>query len=181
MCARTKITQSFRDIRNKFLTQLDFNLPDTISEFYIPGNTIPFVIKGKQVSRVLTASTWGYPLNNQTNNFVYNARIENVKTKSFWQPYQASRILIPVSSFLERDHWFKHEQSELIALGGLFMRDTFYQSVVICTTNSLQPDLMSVHNRMPFVVRQENWSEWLDPTCDISMFRPITQGYIKDQ
>jgi hypothetical protein len=180
MCARTRTSRSLRDIRNRFLTQLDYRISEPSSQYSYPGSTIPFVIKGKEVDRVLSSSTWGYPLNNDTNKYIYNARIENVPTKSFWHPYQNSRVLIPVTSFFEKDEWFAPKDHNLIALGGLYMRDTYFRSLIVCTTPSVQPDMIASNSRMPVVIHQDQWSDWLDPTHDINGFDFVSEGYIKE-
>lgn len=180
MCARTKISASLRDLRRQFAINLEHKYTSNDSGLYSPGDSIPFVIKGKDVDRVITSSMWGHPLNNDTNGYIYNARIENVTTKPFWVSYQNSRVLIPVNSFLERSSWYKSADHSVIALGALYMRDTYNRSVVICTTFSQQPDMAVTNPRMPVVVSEDDWDQWLDPSVDITTFIPITTGFVTE-
>jgi putative SOS response-associated peptidase YedK len=106
-----------------------------------------------------------------------NARAETVATKpAFRDSFAAKRCLIPADGFYE---WEPREQGKLphyiyssdgrpLALAGLWASWKDPESgerLRTCTIVTGRPnDLVAkLHDRMPVILPEEAWSEWLDP------------------
>lgn len=115
-----------------------------------------------------------------------NARIEGLAEKpSFAKPLREGRILVPMSGFYEwwketdesgkqvnQPYYFTPKDAGVLALAGL-MRwakdprdpDQKILTYTIITTEATD-DVGKIHQRMPVIVRPENWSAWLDPSMN---------------
>ena len=123
-----------------------------------------------------------------------NARAETVATTpSFREPFKSQRCLVPADGFYEwqRDgktkqpYCFEVNDGELFAFAGLWdewknAQGELIESCTILTTmsNSLLAD---IHDRMPVILRQDDYELWLDPafrdTPSLSeMLRPFDAG-----
>jgi putative SOS response-associated peptidase YedK len=105
-----------------------------------------------------------------------NARAETVATTpSFREPFKSQRCLVPADGFYEwqRDgktkqpYCFEVNDGELFAFAGLWdewknAQGELIESCTILTTmsNSLLAD---IHDRMPVILRQDDYELWLDP------------------
>ena len=105
-----------------------------------------------------------------------NARAETVTSKpAFRDAFMSRRCLLPADGFFERRRSGKEKQpfhfgmqdDSLFAFAGLWDRwrppsGTVIESCAILTTtaNSLLAD---IHDRMPVILRQKNYDQWLDP------------------
>lgn len=111
-----------------------------------------------------------------------NARSETVDTKaSFRAAMKRRRCLIPADGFYEwkpsesdpkrKQPFFIHSANgEMLAFAGLWERwwgadKEFEQPLHSCTvlTTSANEFMSQIHNRMPVLIPESLWSEWLDP------------------
>jgi putative SOS response-associated peptidase YedK len=108
-------------------------------------------------------------------NRTINARSETVETTpSFREPFRSQRCLIPADGFYEwkrngktkQPFCFEVADGQLFAFAGLWDRwtDPQGQAVESCTiltttSNTLSAD---VHERMPVILRPEDYDCWLD-------------------
>jgi putative SOS response-associated peptidase YedK len=105
-----------------------------------------------------------------------NARSETVATTaSFREPFKSQRCLIPADGFYEwkkdgktkQPYCFEITEGVLFAFAGLWDRWTSSQGQIIesCTILTTTPNslLADVHDRMPVILRRENYDLWLDP------------------
>jgi putative SOS response-associated peptidase YedK len=106
-----------------------------------------------------------------------NARSETVATTaSFREPFRSQRCLIPADGFYEwrrngttrQPYCFEVNDGELFAFAGLWDRWMSPQgeliescTIVTTTPNSLVSD---IHDRMPVILRPDDYDLWLDPT-----------------
>ncbi len=123
-----------------------------------------------------------------------NARSETVATTpSFREPFTSQRCLVPADGFYEwqrngktkQPYSFEVNDGELFAFAGLWDRwkspsGELIESCTILTTtpNSLLAD---IHDRMPVILRPDNYTLWLDPAfrdlaCASRMLRPFETG-----
>ncbi len=106
-----------------------------------------------------------------------NARAETVATTaSFREPFKSQRCLIPADGFYEwkregrtkQPYCFEINDGELFAFAGLWDRWTNPQGEPIesCTILTTTPNslLADIHDRMPVILRRENYDLWLDPS-----------------
>jgi len=103
----------------------------------------------------------------------FNARAEGLESSNLWRrPLHRQRALIPASGFFEwrktdrKAFRFTLSQERPFAFGGLWDAwkapdDTWIQSFAIITTepNSV---VAPVHNRMPVILPEKDYDEWLD-------------------
>ncbi len=132
----------------------------------------PLVLKGKN----------GQPLKPKP---VNNARADKLDGFMWRYSFAERRCLIPVSAFAEAEGekgaktrtWFTLPDQDLFAVAGLW-RDTdewgpAYSMVM--TEACIQ--MADVHDRMPVIVRTEEWSDWLDGPPDAAglLCRPYSE------
>ena len=103
----------------------------------------------------------------------FNARAEGLESSSLWRrPLHRQRALVPASGFFEwrksdrKAFRFTLSQEQPFAFAGLWdawkgSDDAWIQSFAIITTdpNSV---VASVHNRMPVILTEKDYDEWLD-------------------
>ncbi|WP_336215718.1 SOS response-associated peptidase [Nonomuraea sp. LPB2021202275-12-8] len=114
-----------------------------------------------------------------------NARIETVAEKpSYRQAFAKRRCLLPADGYFEwmpvegdkkkKQPYFIHpEDGGVLAMAGLYefwkdpgrADDDPLKWLVTCTviTTDAEDDLGRIHDRMPMMIEQERWAEWLDP------------------
>lgn len=128
---------------------------------------------------------------------VLNARRETVREKAtFKRSFAVRRCLVPADGFYEwvkgitpkRPFMFTVNQGEPFAIGA------FYNDVVpeiykgenvpnplprVCLVTTQPNDvLLPVHDRMPVIVRKEDWEQWLEPAeLDEQSFTRLTAPY----
>jgi putative SOS response-associated peptidase YedK len=117
----------------------------------------------------------------------FNARSESAYQKPMFRgSFKNKRCLVPASAFYEWTHvpgtpWkvkcrISRRDGDLVALAGLWdywhREDQEIVSYTILTTvpNELMAEL---HDRMPDVLGEEEWDEWLAPECSIDSLRAM--------
>jgi putative SOS response-associated peptidase YedK len=129
-----------------------------------PGGEILVVRLDREGKRVARRSRWGL------GNKLANARGETVAERpAFREAFRRWRCLVPASGFYEwqalpgrKQPWhFRPTDAELFALGGITAIRNGIRSVSLITTepNAL---MTPIHDRMPVIVRPEEYTEWLD-------------------
>ena len=126
-----------------------------------------------------------------------NARAETVaNTPSFREPFKSQRCLIPADGFYEwqrngktkQPYCFEVNDGQLFAFAGLWDRWTNPEGGLIesCTILTTTPNslLADIHDRMPVILRAENYDLWLDPafrdTTSVSeMLKPFDAGLMR--
>jgi len=147
-----------------------------------PGTPNPVVLQPKPEKKGIGALKWGLiPGWADDENIGYkmiNARSETLMEKtSFKKPFQRQRCIIPANGFYEWQTIFKkkipfyisHIENDLIGFAGLYERwvdpsDETNQiwSYTIITTKANEL-LEPLHERMPVILNQQNYAEWLNP------------------
>ena len=109
-----------------------------------------------------------------------NARVETISEKpSFRSAFAKRRCLIPADGYYE---WYRPEKGakrpfyihradgHSLAMAGLYewWRDPSNPDAeprLTCTvvTTAATPELAVIHDRMPVMIEQADWAEWLDP------------------
>lgn len=110
-----------------------------------------------------------------------NARAETVASApSFRKAFERRRCLVPANGFFEWYHdpdqkkrrrgqpyFAASPDGSLLALGGVWEvwhgpNDQVLRTVAIVTTIA-NPEMSPIHDRMPVIVEQDDWSRWLAP------------------
>lgn len=114
--------------------------------------------------------------------FGHNARAEGVATSGMFKgPLNRTRCLIPATGFFEwtgpkeaRLPWFiSAKDGRPLTFAGIYDRwrdretgeEITSCSIITCDAN---PFMHEIHNRMPVILQEQNWREWLaEPRTDL--------------
>jgi len=177
MCGRFALKAPPSKLVERFELEecVDFQPNSNIS----PGTDIPVIRQSPEGKRVLHLLHWGlvphWAKDPSIGNKMINARGETLKEKpSFREAFKKRRCLIPADGFYEwrteggkkQPYYFSLKSEDTMALAGLWESwkapdGNILRSVTIITTEAnelMQP----FHHRMPVIVPQENWHEWLE-------------------
>jgi putative SOS response-associated peptidase YedK len=109
-----------------------------------------------------------------------NARAETVAEKpSFRTSFRKQRCIVPADAFYEWQkvgatklpHVIERQDKRPLAFAGLWAvwrpkgSNEAIRSFTVVTTEA-NPVVSVIHDRMPVILPEENWPEWLDPAND---------------
>jgi putative SOS response-associated peptidase YedK len=129
----------------------------------------------------LRSMVWGFPLVLKGKNGqplkpkpVNNARADKLDNFMWRYSFQERRCLIPLTAFAEAEGekgaktrtWFTLPDQEVFAAAGLW-RDTpeWGPAYTMVMTEACQ-HVADVHDRMPVILKREDWADWLDGAPD---------------
>jgi putative SOS response-associated peptidase YedK len=167
------------------IQQFDIDLlPDQQQVLFEPRYNIPPtvdipVVRFADNKRRLSMMRWGLLLSwtkdPKKAPLLNNARAETVVEKpSFRSAFKNRRCLIPVDGFYEwktigkvkQPYYFRRLDERPFAFAGLWEAWNEIESCTIITTDA--NELMApIHHRMPVVLTQNDYTEWLDPTASV--------------
>ena len=148
-----------------------------------PGSDIPVIRYSPEGKRVLHLLKWGlvprWAKDPSIGNKLINARSESLAEKpSFRDAYQKRRCLIPADGFYEwktegktmQAYYFSLRSGEPLALAGLWEAwrspdGNILRTVCIITTEA-NAVMKPIHDRMPVVVKPEDWDKWLTESVE---------------
>ncbi len=151
-----------------------------------PTDDIPMVFITDGERRITTAQWWLAPSWATTSRSPYptfNARSETAADKpTFRESVTHHRCLIPASAYYESRNqgghgtpYRIHPESGVVAFAGLYSawtdrrknRDGSTRTIMTATilTRAAEGELAAIHDRMPVMVRPEDWQGWLDPVA----------------
>jgi putative SOS response-associated peptidase YedK len=189
MCGRYVLVHDPTVIAAEFDAELDSELVGR--EFKPNYNVAPSVhipvITLVAGTRVLTQARWGIlpKWSRKASTLLINARGESVIEKvTFTKAFATHRILIPATAYYE---WKRPAKDPYLispplgdphpmALAGLIvesMIDGQAQSTCAIITLAAQPNLESIHDRMPACIAASHWGAWLDPEFDVEFAREL--------
>ena len=145
-----------------------------------PSQMIDAVFESK-TERVLSQLKWGlvpsWAKDAEIGNRMINARAETLREKpSFRDAFKSRRCIIPASGFYEwkrknagakQPFYFYLKEREVFGFAGLWEewldKETgeLLETCTIITTEANEV-LKPVHDRMPVILKPENYDEWLD-------------------
>ena len=163
-------------------------LPEQILEpnYNISPTANSYVVtQDKNEERILNVMSWGlvpsWAKDNSMMAKMINARFETVEEKpSFRSAFIKRRCIIPMDGYYE---WFRPEDPKekkqpyfikvknkpLLAVAGIYesWKNPKNETEILTTFSVITTDaklgLETIHDRMPVVVPDKNWSTWLDP------------------
>jgi putative SOS response-associated peptidase YedK len=179
-----------------------FEMPSIGPRFNIaPTQAVPVVRispRQRQPRRELVALRWGlipsWAKDPAIGNRMINARAETVTEKpSYRAAFRRRRCLIPADGFYEwqtvagkkRPHFIHIADHRPFALAGLWEswqgpEDSEIESFTILTT---EPNdvVRPIHNRMPVILNETDYTLWLDPTVgEPELLSPLLIPYPAD-
>ena len=190
MCGRFAIT-SPQAIQSAFHLREEIAFPPRYN--LAPSQTIPIIKKAEGRGYHLAQVRWGLiPFWAKDPKIAFqtiNARAETLAEKpAFREAYRQRRCLIPATGFYEwqrkeagkQPYFIRPKDRGLFAFAGLWEQwqapgGEAVESATIITTcaNSL---VARLHERMPLIVKPEQWGSWLDlvkdPIHDLNFLQP---------
>ena len=192
MCNLYRMTKAHAEIARLFNASLGSvgNVGEEVYPGY-PGLVVvaPSAGGGQQASSgggeartlELRSMVWGFPLVLKGKNGqplkprpVNNARADKLDNFMWRYSFQERRCLIPVTAFAEAEGekgaktrtWFTLPDQEVFAAAGLW-RDTpeWGPAYTMVMTEACQ-HVADVHDRMPVILRRDDWADWLDGAPD---------------
>lgn len=162
-----------------------------------PSQMVPIVRIDGNGHRILTAARWGFMpawAKKGSQAQPINARAESIATsRMFRQAFLERRCLIPADGFYEwqgakppKQPYFIHlKDDDVFAFAGLWERsapDEGAEPIETFTIITTEPNEIArpIHNRMPLIVHQADYSRWLDPGTAISEVRKLMRPYEAD-
>ena len=188
MCGRYVLDTTLEDLKAEYAADIsDEGYWDYDPNFNIcPTDVVPVLAFDGAKRRKLVSMRWGlHPHWSKVSPAespyapLFNARAETASEKpSFRTPWKRRRCLIPATHWYEwtgeqggKIPWcIKPEAAEYFAFAGLW--DLWWVdeginllSCTIITTDSDGP-LQQLHHRMPVLLSQSQWNDWLDPDAN---------------
>lgn len=186
MCGRYVNAARKEQIRKEFKTPpaaaaADTSKTDQPRYNISPSQMIDAVLNQKE-ERLLTQLKWGlvphWAKDAEIGKRMINARAETIREKpSFREAFQKRRCIIPASGFYEwqkkgagggkQPFYFYLNEKEVFGFAGLWeewldkQTGELMETCTIITTTANEV-LKPVHDRMPVILKAENYDEWLD-------------------
>lgn len=181
MCGRYVLKQTPAKLKEYF--SLD-EVADFAPHYNIPpGTDIPVIRQSPEGKRVLHLLRWGlvphWAKDPSIGNKLNNARGETVAEKpSFRDAFKRRRCIIPADGFYEwktegrvkQPYYVSLKSGEPLAMGGLWESwrgpdGEILRTACIITTGPNEV-MTPIHDRMPVILRQEDWQAWLNAPED---------------
>ncbi|ERP98774.1 hypothetical protein Q669_00520 [Labrenzia sp. C1B10] len=183
MCGRFTQAHPWRELVRLYRLNDEWYSRNTEARYNIaPTQDVPFIHLDKEGNQSVSDGRWWlvphWAKELQSKYPMFNARSEDAEKKpAFRDAYKAHRCLIPADGWYEwtkgedggKDPWFIHlPDTEPFSFAGLWAHNTTLDvtSCTILTTAAVSP-IDQVHNRMPVVLEQSVYEQWLDPTTAV--------------
>ena len=194
MCGRFTLTVDPADLQESFG---EYAFPDSFSPRFNIAPSQPVLAIPNDGKKVADFFVWGlipsWAKDPGIGNRMINARAETLREKpAFRGNYKYKRCLILADGFYEwksqpgaktKVPYFIHLISrQPFAFAGLWdeWNSTDGSLVRSCTiiTTSPSPFMASIHNRMPVILSQEDYTQWLDPAARTpDSLQPLLRTY----
>lgn len=205
MCGRYDKLVSFETFRDNL--KVDKSFVDDLRELNLPeispGTDVGVVLLDAEKKRVHVALRWGlvpaWEKDEKVSWSNINARVETVATKpAFRSAFQKRRCLVPATGFHEwtprgkvpkgvvKTRWRIHmKEDALFCMAGIYEHwekpdGTFLRTFSILT-GPANDAMKAVHDRMPCILRPENYADWLDNKIPGEALRPSLEPYPADE
>ena len=183
MCGRYSLISPVESVVRLFGLDCRPNLPPRYN--IAPNQEVP-VVRDRGGGRTLDYMRWGlvppWAKDAAIGQRMINARAETVMEKpSFRNAFRLRRCLIPADGFYEwqvrakgpkQPYRICREDGAPFAFAGLWETwgDGGEDELFTCTiiTTEANRTLGEIHQRMPVILGERNFSAWLDTTCDDS-------------
>lgn len=183
MCGRFTLTTNGQAIAKAF--QLS-EVSDLSPRYNIaPSQLVATIVQNSQGQKSFQSMKWGlipsWAKDPKIGHRLINARAETLQEKpSFRSAFQRRRCLILADGFYE---WLKLESSkqpyyihlqdrQLFAFAGLWEEWQSQQQEVIVScciiTTEANELIKPLHHRMPVILSSDTYSQWLDPTINVT-------------
>lgn len=191
MCAHDMFVAKAADAAR--ILGLDFEPEEPIVESHWPMRPRTFVRESEE-GRILVEANWGlipsWAKDTKIGRNAFNARRESlIEGKPMFRgALKSRRCLLPATSYVEwrtengrkRPYTFMVDDGDLYACAGLWeVWGEGAERIVSCTMITTTPNELAeaYHNRMPAILRREDYATWLDPATShaelLSLLEPF--------
>ncbi|MFC0476602.1 SOS response-associated peptidase [Robertmurraya beringensis] len=196
MCGRFSLTEEIYNLKRQF----EFEFFEEIGPRYnIAPSQMVLAIGQNKGGRKGAYLKWGlvpYWADDPKIGYkMINARSEGIDEKpSFKQPFKQRRCLILSDGFYEwkkngkekQPYRFVMKDHKPFALAGLYdvWKKEGQSPIVTCTIITTTPNEVTedVHDRMPVILKKEDYDTWLDPNNqDTTMLKSLLRPYPADE
>lgn len=177
MCGRYAMFGPHSRYREHFDTRDEFDLPPRFN--VCPSQVLPLVRQTTDGMRAFIFGRWGlipsWVKDPSTLNHPVNARAETAAIKPmFRHAFRKSRVLVPADAFYEwaqragkkQPYLFRMRDESPFGMAGLLEHwqgpEGEVQTFAILVTEP-NPLVAAIHDRMPAIIRLEDYAAWLDP------------------
>ena len=145
----------------------------------------------------LRSMTWGFPLKlkdarpGSKPKPVNNARADKLDSFMWRYSFQERRCLIPVAEFAEAEGekgsktrtWFSLPDQPVFAVAGIWRETDEWGPAYTMVMTEACIHVADVHDRMPVILRREDWADWLDGPPDHAglLCRPYPDLMVKER
>jgi putative SOS response-associated peptidase YedK len=189
MCGRYIISSDPTDLEARFESDFHPARPETFARYDVrPTHQVPIVSMATQNKRVITNLAWGLIPSDENEGETprkhTNARADTIDFYGcFRQSFRQRRCLMIADGFYEWRDGVRH----LFRVGGLPFAiaaiwdswpvdgSTYYGCCLITTDPN--PVTAAIHNRMPVILRPDQWAAWLNPNSTPSELLPMLRAY----
>lgn len=182
MCGRFTQTAPWERVKKEFAVKEPAEENLFKPRYNIAPTQLVPVVRDAASERIISNLKWGlvpsWAKDAEIGNRMINARAETLTEKpSFREAYAKRRCLIPTSGFYEwqktssgakQPFYFYLKEKDVFGFAGLWEewldKDSgeLLETFTIITTEA-NAVLKPVHDRMPVIIKPDNYDEWLDP------------------
>jgi putative SOS response-associated peptidase YedK len=175
MCGRYTLNKSPAELKEHFDTANELTLKPRFN--IAPTQTVPVVRLDEEGNRVFVFARWGlipsWAKDPDQLQHPINAKAETAAINPmFRHAYRKSRVLVPADAFYEwaskngkQPYLIELRDGNPMGLGGLLEHwhgpADDVTTFTILTTRA-NPLMAKIHDRMPVIIRQEDYTTWLD-------------------
>lgn len=191
MCGRFTQRSPSKKIVEKFKVE---DVPPLLERYNVAPTQRVLGIRKSEGTREAAFFKWGlvpsWAKDAAIGNKLINARGETVTEKpSFRDAFRSRRILVPAEGFYEwarrgdrkKPFYFHMKDGEPFAIAGLWERwEGEGEPLETCTllTTEANSLLAPYHDRMPVILKPEDYDVWLDPDVRrAEMLKPLLRPY----
>lgn len=195
MCGRFVIATPLISIFEYFDIQ-DPRVTEQQPRYNVAPTTPILIVRDDGEARSLDTAHWGFipswAKSASDGRQPINARSETVaESRLFGRAYKQRRCLIPADGFYEwqarqgarkQPYYIHRADGELLAFGGIW--ETWHEgdedavtSATILTT-AANDSISELHNRMPLIVEQAAWDDWLLGDDPAPLMEPAADGIL---
>lgn len=166
-----------------------------------PGEVYPgypgMVVTHQDGERALRAMTWGFPLTlkgarpGSKPKPVNNTRTDKLDSFMWRFSFAERRCLIPLTAFAEAEGekgrmtrtWFSLPDEPIFAAAGIWKDSPEWGPVYSMIMTEACIHVADVHDRMPVILKREDWEDWLDGPPDAAglLCRPYPDLVVVDR
>jgi putative SOS response-associated peptidase YedK len=172
MCNLYRMTRANAEIARLFSAPVDPGANFAAEVF--PGYPGLVVAEGR-----VRVMNWGFPVRlkamkpTSKPKPVTNARDDKLDTFFWRDSFERRRCLIPVSQWAEPEGeprrmtrtWYAPAGEELFAVAGLWRATAEWGDAYAMVMTDSSAQMADVHDRMPVILRQQDWARWTEGTA----------------